>query len=161
MINFSISERSAQPGLCAEDITEKRTYGTAVSSETIDLSQFARHIASHGSVYKRSDIQAVITEAVDCLREILLDGKNVQLGELGIFSIGLKTRGANSPAEFTSDNITGIHVNWTPGKEFRNLRKDAEFHLVPRQKDVDKALKDQKGIAAEEEKKEEGGTEQE
>lgn len=157
MISYSICVRSAQPGLCAEEITETRAYGTAVSTETIDINQFARHIALHGSVYKRADIQAVLIAAVDCLRELLLDGKKVVLGDLGSFAVGLSTRGAETPADFTADNIYGVHVNWTPGKEFRNLIQDAEFRLVPLQKDVTKALKEQKGLNDKDDTPGEGG----
>ena len=32
--------------------------------------------------------------------------------------------------KFTSQNITGVKVQWEPGQEFKNLRDDAEFNLV-------------------------------
>ena len=162
MINYSIVVRSAQPGLCAEDITETRAYGLAQSSDVMTLRQFSRHIANHGSVYKRSDVQAILIQAVDCLREQLLEGKVVQLGEMGTFSIGLKTRGAETPAEFTADNIVGVHVNWSPGVEFKNLKSDASFRLVPIRKEVADLIRKQKGLdEGGEEEKTEGGSEQE
>lgn len=145
MINYSICVRSAQPGLCADEINETRAYGVAQIQEVMTLKQFARHIASHGSVYSRSDVQAVLLQAVDCLREQLLEGKKVELGDLGSFTIGLNTRGAETPADFTADNIYDVHVNWAPGQEFKNLMNDATFRLVPLKREVAEALRKQKG----------------
>lgn len=130
MINYSISLRSAQPGIKADKVTKKKVYATAQSDETMPLSEFAQHIASHGSVYSRADVQAILILTVDCLREQLLEGKRVQLGDLGTFGITLQSRGTTSATDFTAQNITGIRVNWARGKAFGNLRKDATFQLV-------------------------------
>ena len=51
----------------------------------MDINRFAEHIASHGCVYKRADIVAILTMAVDCMREQLLGGQKIQLGDLGGF----------------------------------------------------------------------------
>lgn len=149
MIDYSIVVRSAQPGTIAENVTEYKAYGCAQVSEVVDLNTFTRHIASHGSTYKRSDIQAVLIQAVDCLREMLLQGKKVCLGELGDFYVGLGTIGAETPAEFTAANIYDVHVNWTPGKEFTNLLRDATFHNVPIRREVANLLRAQKGYDTE------------
>ena len=69
--------------------------------------------------------------AVSCLRELLLEGKRVRLGDLGDFHIELKTEGAVTVDEFTAANIKDINVRWTPGKSFKNLRQEATFNLVP------------------------------
>lgn len=161
MINFIICKRSAQPGLCAEDISETRVYGVPMSTETINVAQFAKHIASHGSVYKRADIVAVLLQTVDCLRELLLEGKRINLGDLGTFGVTFKTRGAETEAEFTTDNIISVKVDFQPGVAFENMRADANFNLVPRKKDQELALRKQKGLdEEEEEEKAEGGSEQ-
>ena len=102
------------------------------------------HIASHGCVYSRADIQAILILAVDCLREQLLNGQQIQMGDLGVFSNSIRSLGAHSMAEFTVDNITEVNVLWAPGVRFNNLRQDAEFQLVPTRKaaaEVVKALK--------------------
>ena len=39
-------------------------------------------------------------------------------------------KGAEDADKFTSQNITGVKVQWEPGQEFKNLRDDAEFNLV-------------------------------
>lgn len=82
--------------------------------------------------------------AVDCLREQLLNGQQIQMGDLGVFSNSIRSLGAPSMAEFTVENITEVNVLWAPGVRFNNLRQDAEFQLVPTRKaaaEVVKALK--------------------
>ena len=66
----------------------------------------------------------------DCMREMLLEGKKIRLGDLGDFSLLLTSKGAEDADKFTAQNITGVKVQWEPGQEFKNLRDDAEFNLV-------------------------------
>ena len=68
--------------------------------------------------------------AVDCMREMLLEGKKIRLGDLGDFSVQLSSKGAETADKFTAQNITQVKVQWEPGKEFKNLLDDAEFNLV-------------------------------
>ena len=131
MINYSIVIMSAQPGTKKEDITESKAYGTSQVSEVLDLQKFAKHIADHGCTYDRADIAAVITKAVDCLHELILEGKKVNLGELGGFYPELVTEGAKTVDAFTAANIKEVNVKWIPGKRFKNLRDEAQFQLVP------------------------------
>ena len=64
------------------------------------------------------------------MREMLLEGKKIRLGDLGDFSLLLTSKGAEAADKFTAQNITGVKVQWEPGQEFKNLRDDAEFNLV-------------------------------
>ena len=94
------------------------------------IEKFAKHISSHGSVYSRADISAILYMTVDCMREQLLEGKKIRLGDLGDFSILLSSKGAEDADKFTAQNITDVKVQWEPGAEFKNLIADAEFNLV-------------------------------
>ena len=131
MINYSIFIMSTTPGTKKQDITETKAYGVAQSKETLDLTKFAEHITSHGCAYDRGDVAAILTKSVDCLREMMLEGKRVKLGELGTFHAELQTEGARTTDEFNANNIKEVNIRWTPGKRFQNLRDDAEFKLVP------------------------------
>ena len=94
------------------------------------IEKFAKHITSHGSVYSRADISAILYMAVDCMREMLLEGKKIRLGDLGDFSLLLASKGAETADKFTAQNITNVKVQWEPGQQFKNLLDDAEFNLV-------------------------------
>ncbi len=131
MINYSIVIMSTAPGTKKEDITETKAYGSAQVHEILSIDQFAKHIADHGCTYDRADITAVLTKAVDCLREQMLLGNKVNLGELGSFHVELNTEGAKTADTFTAANIKEVNIRWTPGKNFKNLRDEATFQLVP------------------------------
>ena len=134
MINYSICIMGTKPGTLKANINETKAYGTAQVHEVLDINQFAKHIADHGCAYDRGDVQAVLTKAVDCLREMMLAGNKVNLGELGSFYTELKTEGAVTTDDFSVDNIKAVNVRWAPGKNFKNLRQDAMFQLVPKRK---------------------------
>ena len=155
MINYSIVMRSVNANLfeinqaksrikaakaaneepSAEDValvaTEKQNaFAVAQYADVMNIEKFARHISTHGCVYSRADIAAILYMAVDCMREQLLEGKKIRLGDLGDFSVNLTSKGAESADKFTAQNITGVNVVWDCGSEFKNLVQDAEFNLV-------------------------------
>ena len=108
----------------------QKAYAIAQYTDVMNIEKFARHIASHGSVYSRADIAAILYLTVDCMREQLLEGKKIRLGDLGDFSLILTSKGADSADKFSAQNITGVNVVWEPGIEFKSLLADAEFNLV-------------------------------
>ena len=111
--------------------TEKQNaFAISQYTDVMTIEKFAKHITSHGSVYSRADISAILYMAVDCMREMLLEGKKIRLGDLGDFSVLLGSQGAESADKFTAQNINQVKVQWEPGKEFKNLISDAEFNLV-------------------------------
>ena len=141
MLDYSVSAR-INP---REKNEPARYYAFSQSNEVMNLNQFAKHIATHGCVYKRADIAAVLTMAVDCLREMLLNGTKVQLGDLGNFYVTFSSEGTLTPNDFNPDiHIKSVNVNWERGDEFLNLKEDASFNLVAIravQKKVLKAVK--------------------
>lgn len=139
MINFSLSMRAADP---SKQDGQKRAYPNAQAAKVMQLDEFSTHIAKHGSPYHRSDINAVLTRSVDCLREMLLAGNKVALGDLGNFYVRLESKGAPSIAEFNaSAHITGVKVYWEPGPLFCDLINEAEFVNVATRRAQDATLK--------------------
>ena len=58
--------------------TEKQNaFAISQYTDVMTIEKFAKHITSHGSVYSRADISAILYMAVDCMREMLLEGKNL------------------------------------------------------------------------------------
>ena len=111
--------------------TERQNaYAIAQYADVMTIEKFAKHISTHGCVYSRADISAILYMAVDCMREQLLEGKKIRLGDLGDFSVSLTSKGAENAKTFTTQNITGVNVVWDCGQEFKNLLADAEFNLV-------------------------------
>ena len=134
MINYSIAIMGTTPGTKKNQITETKAYGTAQCDETLDINAFADHITSHGCAYDKGDVIAIITKTVAFLREQMLAGNRVKMGELGDFFVELETEGAVTCDDFTAQNIKEVNVRWAPGKKFRNLRDEATFQLVQSRK---------------------------
>ncbi len=127
-INYSI----AMLGNPIDEDAPKKAYAKSQYTNILTLDKFAGHIASHGSKYNRADIYAVLMQTVDCMREMLLEGKRIEMGDLGVFSISIQSRGAENLETFNpAIHIEQLNVNWTPGDRFRNLLEDAVFNLAP------------------------------
>lgn len=133
MINYSIALRAVNTNQLEINQAKSRiaqAKGAGLAPDPADVT-LAKHISEHGCVYSRADISAILYMAVDCMREQLLDGKKIRLGDLGDFSVSLVSKGADSADKFNSgSHITGINVVWECGQEFKNLIADAEFNLV-------------------------------
>ena len=139
--------KQADLDLVASEV--QKAFAVAQYSEVMNIEKFAKHISTHGCVYSRADISAILYMAVDCMREQLLEGKKIRLGDLGDFSVMISSTGAESADKFTAQNITGVTVVWDPGKEFKTLTNDAEFNLVASrsvQAAVLKAIKANQGV---------------
>lgn len=86
----------------------KKWYARAVAEETVGIEKLAQHMANHNTPYSKGCIQGVLRDMVDCIKELLVEGKNVKLENLAIFSVGITTTSANSAREFTpAENIVG------------------------------------------------------
>ena len=67
-------------------------------------------------------------DTLDCLKELILDGKSVRLSDLGLFSIGMTSRGEETREKVTAASVQGVHLivrntkNWS-NAELKKLTK--------------------------------------
>ena len=125
MINYSVF---LLPNQMNKDEAPK-AYARAQAKEVMTFRKFVDHIAEHGG-HKRGQVKGVLSDMCSCLVEQLLEGKKILLDELGDFWLTLTCVGAESCDAFTSKNITGVNIVFTPGEDFQNLISRAEFNLV-------------------------------
>ena len=85
-------------------------YGRVFSRKGLNLKGFARHVSDHGGLVKYDLMVLVIQNIVECLKELLVQGVPVKLDGLGTFSIGIKSKGANS------------YLAYDLGKHVKNIR---------------------------------------
>jgi len=88
-----------------------RWFAYPVVEETVNLSNLAKHMASHNTPFSAGVIKGLLTDMINCIKELLLEGKNVKIDDLAIFSLGIKNRkgGAESEDQFTvTQNIEGV-----------------------------------------------------
>ena len=106
---------------------QPKWYAKAVQDRTIDFEDLVTHMSEHNSPYSRGVIHGVLTDMLDCVKELVLDGKSVRLGDLGLFSVGLKTSGAKSRDRWTvATQVQGVTLNVRNTKTWSNaeLRKN-------------------------------------
>ena len=78
-------------------------FGRSVTlGKTVTLEDLAEHMAQHNTPYSEGVIKGVLTDMVNCIRELVLEGKSVKIPNLCIFSAGIKTVGAENPEDFTA-----------------------------------------------------------
>src|SRR5574344_1903913 len=107
MIDYRIYQNKNATSPCF-----KKYYGRAVSNEIINIEQLAKHMSAHNTPYSAGSIKGVLTDMVACIKELLLDGKNVKIDDLAIFSVGLKTVGSDKLEDFSvTHNIKAIRLN--------------------------------------------------
>lgn len=141
MIKYSLVQRKNP----LEKEAPLKVHATAQANAVLQMSDIAQHIARHGCVYGRADIEAVISKVADCVREQLLAGNQVVLGDLGKFELSLKCEGADAADKFNPDaNIKDVQVRWRPSKMLKNLREDAHFQESMTREDEKNALAEQK-----------------
>ena len=90
-----------------------KQFAYPVVEETLDLDALAKHMSQHNTPYSKGMIRGVLTDMVRCIKEILLEGKNVKIDDLAIFSIGIKNKkgGATSEDDFSvSKNISNVKL---------------------------------------------------
>ena len=137
-------EKGEQPDPADEALVKtevQKAFAVAQYADVMNIEKFAKHIATHGCVYSRADISAILYMAVDCMREMLLEGKKIRLGDLGDFSVSLSSTGAETAEKFSAQNITGVNVTWDCGPEFRDLINEADFNLVASRKAQEAVIK--------------------
>ena len=111
-----------------DSLGKGKWYGRAVPLETVDLDGLAKHMANHNTPYSEGCIRGVLRDMADCIKELLLDGKNVKLNELAIFSVSLQTIGANTASEFTAArNIKGVRLNARATGSFTSIKTDITY----------------------------------
>lgn len=110
---------------------KKKIIGVTVPDRTVSFDDFITHIANHNSPYSRGVIKGVMTDALDCLKELVLDGKNVRLSDLGLFSVGITGKSADSLEEWNvQQNVTGVHLVVRNTKSWGNTELRKQVRLL-------------------------------
>ena len=99
--------RTPQTG---ENAGKKLWYATAVSDREMSFEDFVTHISEHNSPYSRGTIHGVLMDTLDCLKHLILDGKSVRFSDLGLFSIGMTSRGEVNKEKVTAASVQGVHL---------------------------------------------------
>ena len=104
---------------------KKMWYATSVTDREMDFEAFVTHISEHNSPYSRGTVHGVLMDTLDCLQELILDGKSVRLSDLGLFSIGMTSRAEETQDKVSAQSVEGVHLILRNTKTWSNaeLRK--------------------------------------
>ena len=106
-IKYRKVKRTPQTG---ENAGKELWYATVVTDREMNFEEFVDHISSHNSPYSRGTVHGVMMDMLDCLKELILDGKSVRLGDLGLFSIGMKSHGELTKEKVSAASVEDIHL---------------------------------------------------
>ena len=81
-------------------------YARPTVSQTYDLDDLAEHMAAHDTPFSKGVIYGVLTDMVNCIQELTLDGIAVKIPDLAIFSVGFKSSSSETVKDFNAaENI--------------------------------------------------------
>ncbi len=112
----------------------------AVADETLDLDDLALHMAKHNTPYSQGAIHGVLKDMVACIKELLLDGKNVKLDDLAIFGVGIRCKPADTPKEWTvGTHVAGLRLKCrtTGNLQVNKLKLEAQIREMSLYEDPD------------------------
>ncbi len=103
-----------------------------VIEETVTLDGLAEHMSNHNTPYSKGAIMGMLTDMVTCIKELLLEGKNVKIADLAIFSLGIKNNGG---AESADEFMVVKHIKGV------KLRARATGELITKSLNLEASLK--------------------
>ena len=142
-INYSLSKRNTRVALRNPDGTTVKVdgviqyntvpkwYARVQNKATMTEKDFLSYTIMHyGSVYGITDFRAVMEKLAEHLLEMMVQGKQVELNDLGTFRASLSSMGVEDATTFNS----GLHIKkayalWTKVKAFKDLNV-TEFNRV-------------------------------
>ncbi len=87
-------------------------YGRVEKKETYDLAKLAEHMHNHNSPYSAGVILGILKDMVSCIRELCLEGNQVKIEDLAIFSVQIASKGANSYLAYDiAKHVKDVHLN--------------------------------------------------
>ena len=100
--------------------TYGKWYARTYMIETVDTKMLSERIQRNCTA-KASDVNAVLTELVEVMRDELQASRRVKLDGFGSFNIGLSSKGADNLKDFSvAKNVKSLHVLFMP-----------ELHISP------------------------------
>ncbi len=110
----------------------KMCLGRTQSRGKMSLGDLAKHMQDHNSQFSAGAILGILTDACNCVRENILNGYIVEMGDLGQFWCKIaKQTSADSWEDYTASNIQQLVVAYSCfNDDFKDLTDDATFEYV-------------------------------
>jgi predicted histone-like DNA-binding protein len=127
-IFYRIIEKVLPPSVGA---AKKSKYYMVVNSKgELDLKKISYLIEKRSTV-SSIDIRAVVYALMEVAKEGLQDGYIIRLGDLGSLRMVVHSEGRDTPEEVNASAVKGCKINFSPGKELKEIRKGLVFKKMP------------------------------
>ena len=110
-----------------------KMYARVSYKQTMDLHDMAHHMAEHNTAFSEGLIVGVLTDFVKCVREMVLNGNTVKVGNLAIFKATVESNGLEVLYDAQSDKVArcterqggfGYYRHPERGRQDRRCRED-------------------------------------
>lgn len=92
----------------------------------IDEKQVAKEIADETTLNPK-EAEMAIYQLQKVVTKALLDGKTVQLGELGTFQLTIKSKGVENESDVSALQVVKVNLRFTPSVTLRESLNKAHF----------------------------------
>ena len=86
-LNLTLNTNDAIEGV------KGKYYPRVEYKEMVTMAKLAKHMHQHNTVYSKGVITGVLTDMVDCIKELCLDGHVVKIDNLGLFKTSVDGNG--------------------------------------------------------------------
>lgn len=125
-VNYSLAYMSSEPG---NPDAPKKYYAKMQAKDAVSLDQIAEDIA-YSTTLTDSDVIAVIRAFIRQMNKHLANGMIVRAENLGSFQLQLQSTGADTVKDFKPSNITGVNIQFRPGKTLRAATRAGDGGLT-------------------------------
>jgi predicted histone-like DNA-binding protein len=116
--------KQAEPGIMGGG--NYKYYARACGTRKINLREISDMLAQR-SALSPGDVFGTVIGLVDLIPGLLMDGHTVEVGELGTFSLSLKSKGENSKDEVSYRSIKNLKINFRAGSRLKDVLAYAKF----------------------------------
>lgn len=133
-VKYSLALMSTKPG---DDQAKKMYYAKAQADGVVTMDEMAEDI-SYATSLTDGDVLNVVRALIRQMKKHLSAGKIVKMEQLGAFQVQVSSSGAEEKKDFSASNITGVNVQFRPGKMVREVVSTAalSFSRVAGKKEV-------------------------
>lgn len=124
-IQFDFYNTPSPEGIAEEK--EARYHARVVTKQTMDTEDIVKRIQERSTLSK-GDIMAVLSELRDVVKQGLLDGNNVQLNGIGVYSLTLEAPKDASPNKTHAQSISVKRIDFRADRKLRKeIMSEAHF----------------------------------
>lgn len=107
----------------------QKFYASVNNNGTMSFKQMCEAIAAY-STASRGDVLLVLDGLLFCMKESLLRGEIVQMGDFGNFQLNVGSSGTDTPDAFKADMIRKPRIVFRPGEMLKDMLLKVSFERI-------------------------------